>query len=444
MVSVVLIIYNLLFPIIFLLYLPFFLTKLIRRGNFREGFWERFGIFSQTKRLRSNQCPRPVWIHAVSVGETVAALSFIREWSKLQPELTFVLSTITSTGQQIARDRAPENVVTIYFPIDFCVCVWCSINAVRPRLLVIFEVEIWPNIIVSMSRRRIPIALVNARMSDKSARGYQRYRWIFKDVFERFSLICTQTEEDAKKIKRIIGDKSMIKVCNTMKFDQVPENSKDKTDSLIDHLFPKEKRIIFTAASTHPGEEILLIKVLQELHNDYPELYTILIPRHVERCSEIERILTPEGVTFIRLTELRKSINNGKIILSKLKCATNKHILLVDTTGEMQEFLSVSDIVFIGNSLAGNTGGHNLIEPALFSKPIIFGPGMDNFRLVVKIFKDNDACIEIDDEATLLESLRMLLDNKGKREKLGRASLQTVQKNRGAISKTIHHLQAIT
>ena len=443
MVTAALIIYNLLFPVVFLLYFPFFLTKLMRRGNFKKGFWERFGIYSKTKRIWLRHYPKPVWIHAVSVGETVAALSFINEWSQQQPELTFVLSTTTSTGQHIARTRAPGNVVSIYFPLDFFLCIWRALNTIRPNLLVIFEVEIWPNIIMAASRRNIPIALVNTRMSDKSAEGYRSYRWLFKHIFEKFSLICTQTEEDAVKIQEIIGEKSAIKVCNTMKFDQFPDGSTESgEDQLIDRLFVRQDRIIFTAASTHSGEELLTATVFKKLLKDYPNLYHILIPRHVERCSEIEKLLLPLELTVVRLTQLRKSFNEGKKSLSNNDHHGETRILLVDTTGEMMHFLAQSDIVFVGNSMAGNNGGHNIIEPALFRKPIIFGNGMDNFRVVAQIFKDNHACIEVDNEGALLASLRNLITDKRKREQLGKASFETVQKNRGAIRKTIHYLQA--
>ena len=430
------------FPLLFLIYLPFFITKLTRRGNFKEGFWERFGFYSRSKKDQLTCAPRPVWIHAVSVGETVAALSLIRVWSKLQPELNFVLSTTTSTGQQIARDRSPQNVVPLYFPLDFYVCTWSALKTIRPRIFIIFEVEIWPNIIVSASRRDIPLALVNTRMSDKSARGYQRYRWLFKDIFNRFSLICTQTENDAHKIRFIAGNRSTIKVCNTMKFDQTTLISDSDADELINKIFAENGRIIFTAASTHPGEELLIAKVIKLLANEYTNLYHILVPRHVERSSEIEKILKGEGLGYVRLTDLRNSMSSGGRREFEFN-AKVLQVLLVDTTGEMMNFLAVSDIVFVGNSMAGNKGGHNIIEPALLGKPIIFGQGMDNFRLVAQIFKNNSACIQVRDERTLAIAVRNLLDNHHERERLGRASLATVEKNKGAIGKTIEHLQKI-
>ena len=441
MVKAVLIIYNLLLPIAFLLYLPIFLTKLIRRGNFKRGFWERFGIYSKTKKSLLYQCPRPIWIHAVSVGETVAALSFIREWSKQQPELTFVLSTTTSTGQHIARTRAPENVISIYFPIDFYGCVWLALNTIRPCSLIIFEVEIWPSLIVEACRRDISIALVNTRMSDQSAKGYQSHRWLFKHIFKKFSLICTQTEDDAAKIKSIIGDNSTIEICNTMKFDQLPDHSDGDEDRSVDSLFPQGNRIVFTAASTHPGEEVLMMKVYKILLQDYPDLYHVLIPRHVERSLEIEKRLKFTGLNYVRLTELRKALDKQGNPLSRLDQDGDVRVLLVDTTGEMMHFLAQSDIVFVGNSLAGNRGGHNLIEPALFRKPIVIGSGMDNFRVVAQIFKDNNACVQVDSEKALLKVLRNLINNKGEREQLGQASYETIQKNRGAINKTIGHLR---
>lgn len=441
MVILALIIYNLFFPVLFAIYLPIFLTKLMKRGGFKKGFLERFGIFSASKKELLRSLQNPIWIHAVSVGETIAALSFIRQWTKREPGLQFVLSTTTSTGQKIAQKQLPENVVTIYCPIDFFICVWRVFKTINLQMLIIFEVEIWPNLIAFAARRKIRLALVNCRMSDRSARNYARHRWFFNYVFSRFSVICTQTQEDAFRIKTIIGDRPQIKVCNTMKFDQVTADCQnDNLYQLVDAVFPGSNRIIFIAASTHPGEEIIMVRALKSMIADFPSLYLILAPRHTERTSEVEKILQNEHIDYGLLTKLLKLFkNNGHSPLEAQNIfgELNKRVLLVDTTGELMSLFDVSNIVFIGKSLGDNRGGHNIIEPAIFGKPIIFGRNMDNFRQVAQIFKENNAAIEVGDKEEFLRVFHRLLADPVEREQLSKNSRKTVEKHRGAINKTI-------
>ena len=420
----------------FVFYLPVFFAKLVKRGGFKKGFWERFGFFSASKKHQLKNFRDPVWIHAVSVGETVAALSFIREWSKQEPNLKFVLSTTTSTGQKIARTQSPENVISIYCPFDFLPFVWSSLKTIEPKMLIIFEVEIWPNLIAFAAWRKIKLTLVNCRMSDKSAQGYAKHRWFFNYIFSRFYLICTQTEEDACRIKSIIGDQPYIKVCNTMKFDQVANSKDNNINALIDAVFPDQNRIIFIAASTHPGEEVIMIKAFKSLIVDFPLLTFILAPRHAERAHEVEKILQKKDMDYVLLTELKKSLKNGNNTMSK-ETIKEKKALLVNTTGDLVGLFAVSDIVFMGKSLCGIKGGHNIIEPAIFGKPVIFGKNMDNFRQVVKIFKDSKAAVEVEDEEEFCRTLRRLLTDPSERRRLGRIACEVVEKNRGAISKTV-------
>lgn len=440
-----LIFYNLCFPVLFALYLPVFLSKMVKRGGFKEGFWERFGIFSASKKEQLRNLQNPIWIHAVSVGETVAALSFIRQWSKREPNLEFVLSTTTSTGQSLARKQLPKNVITIYCPIDFFICVLRTLKTVNLQMLIIFEVEIWPNLIILAAWRKTRLALVNCRMSDKSARNYVRHRWFFNYVFSRFSIICTQTEEDAHRIKTIIGNQPQVKVCNTMKFDQVTADfQNNNSHQLVDVVFPDRNRIIFTAASTHPGEELIMVRALKSMMVDFPSLRLILAPRHTERTNEVEKILQNENIDYALLTGLVKPLKQhgntpggGINICRDMK----KRVLLVDTMGELMGLFAVSDIVFMGKSLGNNEGGHNIIEPAIFGKPIIFGKNMNNFRQVAKIFKENNAAVEVGDEKEFLSIFHRLLADPIERERLSKISRATVEKHRGAIDKTTELLR---
>lgn len=428
-----LVLYTLLFPLAFLLYLPIFVLKLIRRGGWREGFSERFGWFSPTKRQALEQLSQPIWIHAVSVGEVNAALTLIHRWTEREPDRQFVLSTTTTTGQALARRRAPENVTPIYFPLDFYPCTRAALNRVKPAMLVLFEVEIWPAMIVLARARNIPVTTANSRLSDHSAAGYRRHRWLFANLFRLLRPICVQSEEDARRMRDIIGETTDIHVCNTMKFDQVPDQDAQLPNTLLNRAFGDGPRLIFTAASTHPGEEAIILQVWRELTESVAHLCLILVPRHAERTAEVENLLREKGGQWNRLSSLLKAEKTGE----PASPTAAAPILLVDTTGDLMSLLAVSDVVFVGKSLSPNHGGHNTIEPAIFGRAVVHGPNMENFRLVTEIFQQRQAVLEVADAAELTRSLRDLLNYPEKRQKLGDAARATVEANRGATDRTI-------
>jgi len=415
--------YNLCLPIIFVIYLPFYMKKQLKRGGMDAGFWERFGSFAKEKRDKILKQNDLIWIHSVSVGETVAALNFIEKW----PNRSFVLSTTTTTGQAIARKRAPENVTVIYMPIDFRFAIKKAYNLIRPKMLVIFEVEIWPNLLLQANKRDIPVTLVNGRMSDKSYEGFKKHSWFFRPIFNLFSLTCVQSEADAKRFAGVSGDSLEPIVCNTMKFDQAPNTNSAISIDSIKKFFVTEKPIVFTAASTHPGEEKLIVDIYKKLKERIDNLVFILVPRHVERTPEIETMLKSEDVSY-------NLFNNSEIEPSDL--------LVVNVTGELLSLMSVSDVVYVGKSLAGNEGGHNIIEPAVFGKPVLHGKDMQNFRLVVEAFAEDKSSTVVSEE-TFSGVLEELLTNEEKRFSLGKAALQTVKSHSGAIEKTIGKLEDI-
>ncbi len=432
MFRLMLVLYNLFFPLLFVLYAPFYLAHLIKRGNFLSGFGERFGLYGRAKRQRLRELDGAIWIHAVSVGETVAALSFIRQWNTRQPGLSFVLSTTTSTGQQLARTKAPENVTPIYCPIDWFVFVWLALHCIRPGMLVIFEVEIWPTLITMARRRGCPITLVNCRMSDRTAQGYYNYRAVFRPLLGKFRWIGVQTAEDLERVKRVVGDRTPVEVCNNMKFDQTPDQEAAAVGPWLERAFGSGERLVLTAASTHAGEEEIVLRTMRAVLPDFPRVKLLLVPRHVERLPELTPLLQESGLPHVRLTALRDGA----------AAPAGCQILVVDTTGELMSFLAHSDIVFVGKSLGGNEGGHNIIEPAIFGKAILFGSHMENFRRIATIFKQRDAAIEVADEGEFAAAVRRLLDDPAERQRLATASRRTVEEQRGAIERTIRALES--
>lgn len=429
-----LIIYNLLFPFAFLVYLPFFIKKLKRRGGSFENFGERFGIFSASQRRRLRTLRRPIWIHAVSVGEVITAVNFIDYWRQSEPDMEFVLSTTTTTGHATARKKLPEDIPLIYCPLDFFLPVLRSLLLIKPRMLIIFEVEIWPNLICLADWLKIPVTLVNGRISDRSALGYARHRWFFRSFLQQMKCICVQSEDDAERIKRITGMNAPVYVCNTMKFDLLPNKELPDHSALLNTVFgdaPPQERIIWIAGSTHAGEEDLVLRIFKKLKNQFPGLKLILAPRHQERSEEVEKTLVDQNISY----QLRERKTE-----SKPETQGPADVLLLNTTGELQAFYKTADIVYIGKSLAGHSGGHNIIEPAFFGKPVVHGRNMSNFRLVTNLFQRENGSIAVSNETELQSRIRELINNPETRKKAGQRALIPVKKYSGAMKKTIKHL----
>ncbi len=427
------ILYNLLFPLLFLLYLPYYLIHICRRGGLTREYWERFGFFGAAKKARLRAIKSPVWIHAVSVGETVAAISFVKTWLQRHPDDNIVFSCGTATGFDTAAKKMPPQVIRIYCPVDFYWAVRRALSLIRPKMLLIFEVEIWPNLVLQAARRGIKVALINGRMSDRSSRGYARWKWIFRPLFQAFNSICLQTAEDAARVRRIIGDDPRISVCGTMKFDQIPDcDSADKQQEL-DSCFGSMERVLFTAGSTHAGEEELICDAYRELKKEQANLRLVLVPRHQERAAAVENVLRQRQLSWRLLRPPAGQSQESSPV----------DVLLVNTTGELMNFYAASDITFVGKSLAGQSGGHNIIEPAIFGKPILYGSNMQNFRAVAEIFQKHQAAIEVTADEQLLPALRELIEQPEKRQQLGHKARQVVDQYRGGIKRTLDILDQL-
>ncbi|QSH41147.1 3-deoxy-D-manno-octulosonic acid transferase [Lentisphaerota bacterium ZTH] len=419
-------IYNILFPLAFIFFIPGMLYKLLRRPGYKKTFPERFGIYSKERKKALEAYKGCIWVHAVSVGEGVIAAAMLKEWSEVNPGHKFVLSTTTTTGQELARKKVPEGVEVIYCPIDFLPFVNRVFNLLSPRMLVIFETEIWPNMIAVARRRNIRTALVNARMSDHSCKGYYRGRLFFKPLLKMFDLIGVQTAQDRERFAAVAPDAN-VKVMSNMKFDQqVPQNI---APADLSGYFGREAGQTLLAASTHPGEEQLIAAVFKRMSQDFPALKLVIVPRHAERGTEIAGILKQNGIDFRRRSQ--DDGTGGETV----SC------LLADTTGEMLKLMMTSDVVIMGKSLAGQDEGHNIIEPALLGKPTVTGGVLKNFRFVLNVFKNDDAIITIDADEQLEPVLRKLFGNAEYRKTLGEKARQAVNAHRGATSRTIKHLE---
>ena len=417
-------IYNLLFPIAFIFFIPGLIIKLVKRGGHKKSYLERFCIFDKEKLavLKDIALKKPIWIHSVSVGETQLAIDFINYWKTQSPELNFIVSTTTTTGQDLARKKLSGKAVIIFNPIDFFWYIKKLLRLINPKMLIIFETEIWPNMISVSEKAGVKVIQVNARISDHSYKGYKRFRAFINPFLKKVSLSCAQTDIDVQRLKEICPTLNVVKT-GTMKFDQkIP---KIIAEINLDSVFEKKGRILL-AASTHPGEEKFIAEIFESLKNKYSDLRLIVVPRHAERGGEIVNTLNE-----LKISHIRRSVYNGE--------GMSVDCLLADTTGEMLSFMNAADIVIMGKSFAGNDGGHNIIEPAILGKPVICGKKLKNFRFVLNIMKDNNAVLSVNDE-DLEKNIEELLFDTEKCKKLGENAKKTVDEQKGATARTVEFI----
>ncbi|MCM8800944.1 MAG: 3-deoxy-D-manno-octulosonic acid transferase [Candidatus Omnitrophica bacterium] len=408
---------------IFLFYLPIYLIK----GKLHRGFWMRFGFLP--KGLSLNQA---IWIHAVSVGEAMVAKGLIQKLKESFPKKPFVLSTVTVTGNKVIQRFAQKDDFVTYLPLDLSFIVKKFLRKINPVILVILETEIWPNLIFYLSKRDIPIVVVNGRISDRSYKGYMIIRPLVKEVFKRINLFCVQSQTDAQRLINLGVDKERIKITGNMKFD-LGDYLKLKEEpygvGLRLGLKPQER--LWIAGSTHPGEEGIVLEVYRNLLKDYPSLKLLIAPRHPERSPQIERLILRFGFNPLRLTQ----------IAQKDKIESNT-VFILDTVGELMNYYAIAEVVFVGGSLV-KRGGHNILEPAFLEKPILFGPYMFNFKDIVDLFLKEKAAILVYNKIDLKDKLRNLLGNLKIKEDLSKRARDLVIKNQGVTLRNLEYILKI-
>lgn len=414
-------IYNLVFPVVFLLMLPKFLMRMARRGGYKKHFEQRFGIYGQgiTSRLSTGH---HLWIHAVSVGEINVALGFIAEYRKKNPDALFVLSTNTSTAHAIGEKRLDHRDVLIYFPLDMPFIMKKAFDAIRPLKLILVECELWPNLIREASRRDIPVALINGRVSDSSFKGYMKLRGFIRQLLPLIDPICMQGRKDAERMLALGARPESMHIFGTAKYDLPPPapDAGASAQAVLKQAGVPDGALVLLGGSTWPGEEEALCKIYKTLRETHPNLFLVLVPRHAERRDEVVAAIEREGLSC----SLRS------------KGAGKADVLVIDTTGELMSFYAAADLVFVGKSLTQN-GGQNPIEPALFGRPIVVGPNMENFPSVMDDFRSANALRQVADFQTLEKTIVELLDDSEVRKDLGDAAANLVESRRGTISRMV-------
>jgi 3-deoxy-D-manno-octulosonic-acid transferase len=421
-------IYDLIFLIFAVFYLPVFLFK----RKFHAGFAMRLGLFPRILELDA-----PIWVHAVSVGEAMSIRHLVENLKEKFPQKDFIISTVTPTGNKIARSIAGKNDVVIYLPLDFSWIVRGVIERINPSLFVIAETEIWPNLISRLNRKNIPIAVVNTRISDRSFKKYLFAKLLVKPILNKVSIFCVQTQVDAQRLEQLGVGTQKIKLTGNMKFDIKIRDYEDLKKDYADYrvkLGMKIKEKLIVAASTHPGEEEEILKVYLNLLSNFPDLKLLVVPRHPERSESLAKLIDKyPRLTASRISKLpRLNGDSGP--------SGRKQVFILDTIGQLMYFYAIADIVFVGGSLTKN-GGHNILEPASLGKPILFGKYMFNFRDIAEMFIKNNAGIMVNDAGELEIELKKLLQDKHKILELGNASRRVILENQGA---TVKNAEAIT
>ena len=420
--------YNIVFSCFFWLSAPYYFLKMLRRGNWREGFMQRFGRFdSRIKHALTNR--HSIWFHAVSVGEVNVCTQIIQVLEQKAPNLRIVVSTTTTTGMAELKRKLPSHIIKIYYPVDFRRSVRKAMSVIHPEAVVLVEAEIWPNFIWHAHHRRIPIFLVNARLSEKSYKRYKMFKWFFSDLFRLFTGVGAQNEKDAKRLIELGCNPNAIRIIGNLKFDAARLDERKTIDvpTIFKQVgFPSES-LILVAGSTHQGEEEIIADIFKRLKLKHKNLFLVLVPRHQERGKYVGKVLQNKNIKFIYRTEITAGT---KLQERSIDC------ILVNTTGELKYFYEYATVTFIGKSLTA-TGGQNPIEPGALGKCIVFGPNMQNFEQIAYAFLSNNAAIQVKDAVELEKAIDDLLSNPEKRELLGKNAIKVVEQNLGAVERTV-------
>ncbi|BBA32931.1 three-deoxy-D-manno-octulosonic-acid transferase domain protein [Methylocaldum marinum] len=411
-----------------LLYLitPVILGRLFWRGrkqpDYNRRWLERLAVYP------SDPEPGVIWFHAVSVGEAEAAFPLIQAIKERFSGRTILVTATTPTGSARIRQVLGETARHVYLPYDLPTCADRFIRHFHPVLGVVLETEIWPNLYHACGQRGIPLAIVNGRLSEKSARGYHRLRSLASESLSNVRLIAAQTPEDAQRYLAIGADPKSVTVAGNIKFDtEFPSTVKVQAKVLRDTLFGS--RPIFVAGSTHPGEESQILNAFMMLRGEFPELLLVLAPRHPHRSDDILAECKKIGFAVRRRSE-------------DTACDESIDVFLLDTLGELRNFYAASDVAFVGGSLV-SIGGHNVLEPALAGLPVLFGPHMFNFAEISRRLKECGGGIEVKNAEELVVWTGRLLADVGFRRETGEKGRRFVSSNQGAVRKIAGMLETL-
>ena len=406
-----------------LLGLPFWLVQMVRHGKYRAGLGERFG------RLPARLMPAAgsIWLHAVSVGEVLAAAGLVNALRQRFPERRVVVSTTTFTGQKLARQRFGEDNV-FYFPIDFGFAIRPYLEHLRPALVVVAETEFWPNFLRLADDSGAQVAIVNARISDRSLPRYLQARALFRRVLAHVDLFLTQSEEDQRRLMAIGAQPERVRVSGNLKFDVVASTDPAIVNELRTAMTAGGAGPVIIAGSTVEGEEPLVLNAFRRVLAAQANAVLVVAPRHPERFAAVAELVASSSLKFWRRSQWGPSdlVSGG--------------VFLLDTIGELGPLYQLADVAFVGGSLAPR-GGHNILEPATYGVPVIVGPHTENFRDIVDLFRRAEAVTVVHNASELTAEFSALLADPHKRREQGKRAAALVRRQSGATSRTLFELE---
>ena len=416
---------NFVYLLLLLAATPWLLWTSFRKGKYREGFAEKF--FGRVPMRKSDR--KCAWFHAVSVGEVTLLPHLVQEFRKQRPDWDCAISTTTQTGMALAKKRFPDSPV-FYCPLDFSWAVRTALRRIRPDLLVLAELELWPNLITLSGRAGAEVCIVNGRLSPGSFRGYKRIRFLAAWLLRKVRLIAVQDETYAERFRYLGGPPERVVMTGSMKFDgAVTDRENPATRDLRRLAGIGENDTVFLAGSTQEGEESAALAAYANLHEAHPDLRLILVPRHPERFDAVARLLEESPFAWSRRSGLSE---------------TNpaERILLVDTVGELGAWWGTARIAFVGGSF-GKRNGQNMIEPAAYGAAVSFGPNTRNFRDIVDTMLRHDAAIVVADAAELEQFVQRCLEEPAFADELGHRAQQLVREQSGALARTVELLNGV-
>ncbi len=402
---------------------PYLVYQALRHRKYVGSLGQRLGYLPVSFNLDGDDS---IWVHAVSVGEVLAAQPLISELRQRYPRLRLFLSTTTLAGQQLARRSVADVDGVLYFPFDWAFSVRRTLDQVKPRLFVMIETEIWPNLLRECRRRGIPTVLVNGRISYRSFPRYRLIRPLFRHVLADVDRFCVQGGEAARRLEQLGADPARITVTGSLKFDAldvVPMPGRGRA-RVLRFFRMAPNRPVLVAGSTIKGEEEAIIRAFNRLRTGGSNPLLVLAARHPERFAEVERLCQYEGLSTVRRTDL------------PIDAEPRADAVVLDTIGELAEVYQIATVVFVGGSLV-RAGGHNILEPAVFGKPIVFGPHMENFAEIAETFLANDAAVQVRSGRELDAAIVSLMGDPVRRARLGAAARALVEANRGAGDRTL-------
>ena len=423
--------YSVLVLAFFVVVSPWFLYQAIRYRKYVGSLSQRMGYLPVSFNIDAEPS---IWIHAVSVGEVLSARPLARDLRARYARHRIFLSTTTMTGQAIARRSVPDADGVFYFPFDLGLFVRRTLDVVRPRLFVMMETEIWPHLLRECRRRGIKTAIVNGRLSERSYPRYRLARGFMRIVLDQVDRFCVQSEESARRFIDLGANPGRVTVTGSLKFDSIdlpaPAAQSRPRDRVLRYFRIPASRFVVVAGSTMKGEEAAVLAAFRRVRSAAPQTLLILAPRHVERAADVEQLCRQEGFKTARRSEL------------PIDAEPRVDVVVLDTIGELATIYQLATVAFVGGSLV-DTGGHNILEPAVFGKPIVFGPHMSNFAEIAQAFLANIAGVQVQGDRELADVLVALVTDPVRRARLGAAARALVEANRGAKDKSIEVLTAL-